>query len=42
MSRLYAGVHYRFDNDVGLELGRQVARFVVAEDSAGRLIGRLR
>ena len=42
MSRLYAGVHYRFDNDVGLELGRQGARCVVAEDSAGRLMGRLR
>jgi membrane-associated phospholipid phosphatase len=42
MSRLYAGVHYRFDNDVGLELGRQVARVVIAEDSAGRLMARLR
>ncbi|HKH90692.1 MAG TPA: vanadium-dependent haloperoxidase, partial [Gemmatimonadaceae bacterium] len=26
MSRLYGGIHYRFDNDTGLELGRAVAR----------------
>jgi len=42
MSRLYAGVHYRFDNDVGLELGRRVARYAIAEDSAGRLVTRWR
>jgi len=42
LSRLYAGVHYRFDNDVGLELGRAVARYVIAEDSAGRLMARWR
>jgi len=42
MSRLYAGVHYRFDNDVGLELGRHVARYALAEDSAGRLVRRWR
>jgi hypothetical protein len=29
-SRLYAGVHYRLDNEIGLELGREVARLVVA------------
>jgi hypothetical protein len=42
MSRLYAGVHYRFDNDVGVELGRRVARYAIAEDSAGRLVTRWR
>jgi membrane-associated phospholipid phosphatase len=26
MSRLYGGIHYRFDNDTGLALGRAVAR----------------
>jgi hypothetical protein len=26
MSRLYGGIHYRFDDDAGLKLGRQVAR----------------
>lgn len=25
LSRLYAGIHYRFDNDTGLDLGYQVA-----------------
>jgi hypothetical protein len=25
MSRLYAGIHYRFDNDVGLHIGRAIA-----------------
>jgi hypothetical protein len=42
ISRLYAGVHFRFDNDVGLALGREVARYVIAEDSAGRVVGRWR
>ena len=34
-SRLYAGVHYRVDNDVGLEMGRQVARMVISAVVAG-------
>ena len=34
-SRLYAGVHYRVDNDVGLEMGRQVARLVIPAVVAG-------
>ena len=29
-SRLWGGVHYRFDNEAGLALGRDVARFVMA------------
>src|SRR3989442_926604 len=28
LARIYAGIHYRFDVDVGQQLGRQVARFV--------------
>jgi len=40
VSRLYAGVHYPFDNETGLELGRRVARYVIAEDAAGRLMKR--
>lgn len=28
MSRLYGGIHYRFDNDEGLRQGRQVAQWV--------------
>lgn len=29
LSRLFSGIHYRFDNDAGLDLGRQVGRLVV-------------
>src|SRR2546425_87013 len=28
LARIYGGIHYRFDVDVGQQLGRQVARFV--------------
>ena len=37
MSRLYAGVHYRFDNDIGLELGRVVARYAIERETRGGL-----
>jgi membrane-associated phospholipid phosphatase len=37
MSRLYGGIHYRFDNDVGLALGRVVGRHAVAAEQRGRL-----
>ena len=37
MSRLYGGIHYRFDNDVGLQLGRVVARHAIQRENAGRL-----
>ena len=37
MSRLYGGIHYRYDNDGGLELGRTVARYVVAQEKRGAL-----
>lgn len=37
MSRLYGGVHYRFDNDVGLALGRAVARNAVQRERRGGL-----
>lgn len=30
MSRLYGGIHFRFDNDAGLELGRKVASSALA------------
>lgn len=29
MSRLYGGIHYRFDNDAGLQLGRAVGRMAL-------------
>jgi hypothetical protein len=37
MSRLYGGVHYRFDNDVGLDLGRTVARHAIEREQRGGL-----
>jgi hypothetical protein len=37
MSRLYGGIHYRFDNDGGLALGRIVARYDVEQERRGRL-----
>lgn len=37
MSRLYGGIHYRFDNDGGLALGRVVARYVVDQERRGKL-----
>ena len=39
MSRLYGGIHYRFDNDGGLELGRVVARYVVEREKRGAFNG---
>jgi hypothetical protein len=30
LSRLYGGIHYRFDNEAGLALGRQVGKAVLA------------
>jgi hypothetical protein len=42
VSRLYAGVHYRFDNDVGLDLGRRIARYAIQMDEAGTLTRRWR
>ncbi|MFW6206315.1 MAG: vanadium-dependent haloperoxidase [Gemmatimonadota bacterium] len=32
LSRLYAGVHYRFDNVAGVEIGRAVARHAIERD----------
>jgi membrane-associated phospholipid phosphatase len=32
LSRLYAGIHYRFDMDAGLELGRKAAAKAMAAD----------
>lgn len=32
MSRLFAGIHYRFDDDTGLALGRTVGRFALSHD----------
>jgi hypothetical protein len=37
MSRLYGGIHYRFDDDAGLALGRAVARYAVERERRGGL-----
>ena len=37
MSRLYGGIHYRFDNDGGLALGRVVARHDAEREQRGGL-----
>jgi len=35
ISRVYAGIHYRFDSEVGLALGRTVAGWALAHDVNG-------
>ena len=35
MSRLLGGIHYRFDNEAGLALGKQVAAWALAHDVVG-------
>jgi hypothetical protein len=32
LSRLYGGIHYRFDDDTGLAMGRAVARQALQSD----------
>jgi membrane-associated phospholipid phosphatase len=36
ISRIYGGIHYRFDADAGLELGRRVGRYVLDHGPVGR------
>ena len=35
LSRVYGGIHYRFDGDAGLALGRTIAAWAVAHDVKG-------
>ena len=35
MSRLLGGIHYRFDNDTGLKLGRRIAEWAIQHDVDG-------
>jgi hypothetical protein len=32
MSRLYGGIHYRFDSEVGLRMGRSVAALAITHE----------
>jgi hypothetical protein len=36
LSRVLGGIHYRFDGDVGLALGRRVAAWAIEADGGGR------
>lgn len=35
LSRVYGGIHYRFDGNAGVELGRNVAAWALAHDVKG-------
>lgn len=35
MSRVYGGIHYRFDGDAGMKLGRTIADWVLKQDARG-------
>ncbi len=38
LSRMYGGIHYRFDIEAGQTLGRDVARFTIAADASGNSV----
>ena len=38
LSRMIAGIHYRFDIDAGQLLGRNVAAFAIAQDATGNSV----
>jgi membrane-associated phospholipid phosphatase len=38
LSRMYGGIHYRFDIEAGQALGRSVARFAIKSDESGRSV----
>ena len=38
LSRMYGGIHYRFDIEAGQQLGRSVARFTIRTDRSGRSV----
>jgi membrane-associated phospholipid phosphatase len=38
LSRMYGGIHYRFDISAGQTLGRNVAHFTMAEDASGNSV----
>ncbi len=41
ISRVYGGIHYRFDMDAGLELARQIAQLALTMDQHDALLGAL-
>jgi membrane-associated phospholipid phosphatase len=38
LSRMYGGIHYRFDIDAGQALGHSVAAFAIAADASGHSV----
>jgi membrane-associated phospholipid phosphatase len=38
LSRMYGGIHYRFDIEAGRTLGRSVAAFTIAQDASGNSV----
>ena len=38
LSRMYAGIHYRFDIETGQNLGTSVALFTIAADASGNSV----
>jgi membrane-associated phospholipid phosphatase len=38
LSRMYGGIHYRFDIDAGQTLGRSVGQFTIAADASGKSV----
>jgi membrane-associated phospholipid phosphatase len=38
LSRMYGGIHYRFDIETGQTLGRSVAQFTIAADASGNSV----
>ena len=38
ISRVFGGIHYRFDSDAGLQIARDVGRLALESDARGRLL----
>ena len=41
ISRVFGGIHYRFDSDAGLEIARKVTRLAIQAERGGRLLSLL-
>ena len=41
VSRVFGGIHYRFDSDAGLEIARKVTRLAIQSERGGRLLSLL-
>ena len=41
LSRMYGGIHYRFDIDTGQELGKSVGKYAIRFDKRKGLLSRI-